>query len=373
MGKRTALYQSHLACSAKMVDFNGWDMPLHYGSQLQEHHRVRSDVAMFDVSHMLITDIAGPGCLVFLQHLLTNDCSRLHAGQGLYSCMLNETGGVLDDLIVYRVAAENWRMVSNAGTRTQVSAWLQQHGGDDVSLWPREDLAIIAVQGPAARGRCLSLLPATLRERAAGLPAFHACQEQELFVARTGYTGEDGFELILPAIDVVGFWQLLLESGIAPAGLGARDSLRLEAGMNLYGQDMDAETTPLEAGLAWTVAWQPEGRDFIGRQALQGQRVMGVRQRQTGVILEGRGVLRNGQEIVDAYARIGKLTSGGFSPSLGRAIGLARVPVDMEAQAEVVIRGRHLPLRLVSPPFIRMGTSCIEGLDIAVAHSGIRE
>ena len=372
MSRHTPLYSAHIACGARMVDFSGWAMPLHYGSQLAEHHHVRRDAGMFDVSHMLITDVGGPGSLRLLRLLLANDCARLQAdGQALYSCILNEHGGVIDDVIVYRLSEMAWRVVSNAGTRATVSAWLQAHVGDDTDLRVRDDLAIIAVQGPEARMACIPLLPAGLRAAVSALTAFHACWSGDYFVACSGYTGEDGLELILPASFALELWQRLLDAGVAPAGLGARDSLRLEAGMNLYGQDMDAGTSPLEAGLAWTVAWEPEARDFIGRATLSGQHDAGPAWQRVGVILEGRGVLRHGMEIGDTQGHAGTLTSGGFSPSLGRAIGLARIPAGMGSDIRVSIRGRELPLRLVTPPFVRKGQSRIPGL--AVLSQGTRE
>ncbi len=354
-----------------MVDFSGWEMPLHYGSQLAEHHHVRGDAGMFDVSHMMITDVQGPGALGFLQTLLANDCARLQqVGQALYSCMLNERGGVIDDLIVYRLGEDGWRLVSNAGCRDTVSAWLRAHARGGVSLRLRDDLAIIAVQGPRARQACIPLLPRELRLAASALPAWHACGDGDLFVACSGYTGEDGFELMMPAPQAPGFWRRLAEAGVFPAGLGARDSLRLEAGMNLQGQDMDATTTPLETGLAWTVAWEPRHRGFIGREALTRQREQGPAWQRRGVILEGRGVLRQGMEIRDTRGHTGRVTSGGFSPSLGRAIGLARIPVAMGAGLMVGMRGRQLPLRLVTPPFVRGGRSCIAGLRVRTAGNG---
>ncbi len=365
MTRRTPLYQSHIAAGARMVDFSGWEMPLHYGSQLAEHHHVRRDVGMFDVSHMRITEVEGPGSLAFLRQLLANDCARLSvAGRALYSCMLNENGGVLDDLIVYRRSESAWRIVSNAGTRECVDAWLHARRGEGVTLRGRDDLAIIAVQGPGSRSTCVPLLPAALRDEAMDLEPFQACGSAEYFVACSGYTGEDGLEIMLPAIQAAGLWRQLLQAGAAPAGLGARDSLRLEAGMNLYGQDMDSAISPLEAGLAWTVAWEPGERNFIGRAALARQREAGLTQRRCGVILEGRGVLRHGMQIVDTDGHSGIVTSGGFSPSLGRAIGLARVPVNMGRELWMTLRGRQLPLRRVSPPFVRKGASCVAGLEV---------
>jgi aminomethyltransferase len=340
----------------RMVEFAGWDMPLHYGSQLQEHHAVRSAAGMFDVSHMTIVDVVGGASEAWLRRLLANDVARLTPGKALYTCMLNPSGGVIDDLIVYRLAESQYRLVLNAATRAKDLAWLRQHLDAAVlTLRQRDDLAMLAVQGPGARECCGELLPAGLRGAAVALKPFHAAQAGEWQVARTGYTGEDGFELMLPGDQAAVLWERLAAAGVAPCGLGARDTLRLEAGLNLYGADMDEQTTPLESNLAWTVAWEPESRAFIGREALEAQRAAGPTRKLVGLVLEERGVLRPHQGVRLADGGQGEVTSGTFGPTLGKSIALARIPAGTQDACEVDIRGRWLPARVVAPPFVRYG------------------
>jgi len=362
MSLKTPLHDSHQAMGARLVDFAGWDMPLHYGSQLEEHHAVRQDAGMFDVSHMLAIDILGQHSQGFLRYLLANDVERLQkAGKALYSCMLNDRGGVLDDLIVYCMRNDWYRMVVNAGTADKDLAWLEDmRTAYGVEVKPRRDLAIIAVQGPNARDKALPLLPAALQERADALAPFFAASEDDWFVGRTGYTGEDGFEVMLPAAEAPGFWQGLAAAGVAPCGLGARDTLRLEAGMNLYGTDMDETVSPLESGLGWTIEWDPSERDFCGRWALEIQRKDNNKRRFVGLLLEGRGVLRNHLKVFDGDSEIGEITSGGFAPTLQRSIALARVSADIGETCEVEIRGKRVPARVVKPPFVRKGKACVD-------------
>ena len=354
MAQRTPLHDAHLAAGARMVDFGGWDMPLHYGSQIDEHHAVRRDAGMFDVSHMTIVDLRGPGARDLLLELLANDAGKLVTpGGALYGCMLNERGGVIDDLITYFIADSYFRLVVNAATRDKDLAWIDaQAARHGVEPRERRDLAIIAVQGPAAREKAAELLGGD-RERALALKPFTAAAVGDLFVARTGYTGEDGWEIVVPANRAAAMWEELRGRGVAPCGLGARDTLRLEAGMNLYGSDMDETTTPLESNLAWTVALTP-GRDFIGRAALEAQRAAGVPRKLVGLVLQDRGVLRSHQPVVtDAGA--GEVTSGTFSPTMQRAIALARVPASAGPRCEVEIRGKRLAATVVKPPFVRNG------------------
>ncbi|MCA1797886.1 MAG: glycine cleavage system aminomethyltransferase GcvT [Xanthomonadaceae bacterium] len=356
MGHRTPLYQAHVDAGAKIVDFGGWDMPLHYGSQLDEHHQVRRDCGMFDVSHMCVLDLHGAGVRPFLRRLLANDVSKLTAtGRALYSCMLNEQGTVLDDLIVYYMDDEWFRMVVNAGTRDKDIAWIRRHAAAaDVEVVVRDDFVMIAVQGPNARSRVAPLLPEADRPAAAALGPFRARACGDLFVATTGYTGEDGFEVMVPADRGKEFWNDLVAQGCAPCGLGARDTLRLEAGMNLYGSDMDESTTPLESSLGWTIAWDPADRAFIGRPALEKQRAAGARRKLVGLLLQDRGVLRGHMRVVTS-AGDGETTSGGFSPTLGKSIALARVPVGAGDELEVEVRGKLLKATVVKPPFARNG------------------
>ncbi|WP_456405414.1 glycine cleavage system aminomethyltransferase GcvT [Thiolapillus sp.] len=361
MEQKTILNQTHRDMGARMAPFGGWDMPVHYGSQIEEHHAVRNDAGMFDVCHMTTVDIRGSEAKPFLRHLLANDVGKLETpGKALYSCMLKEDGGIIDDLIVYFMSDDWYRMVVNAATTDKDVAWLERQAeGSDITIHPRRDLGMIAVQGPNAREKALPLLPDDLREAASQLPPFHAATNGEWFVGRTGYTGEDGFEILLPEDQVVALWKALVDAGARPCGLGARDTLRLEAGMNLYGADMNEDTSPLESGLAWTAPLGDLERDFIGRSALVVQKVTGNVPKFTGVLLEGRGVLRNHQKLYDGEREVGEITSGGFSPTLERAIGLARIAADAGDSISVDIRGKKLPVKLVKPPFVRNGKSCI--------------
>lgn len=362
MGNKTPLYDEHVAAGGKLVDFAGWEMPINYGSQIEEHNCVRNDAGMFDVSHMTVVDLTGARTREFLRYLLANNVDRLtESGKALYSCMLNASGGVIDDLIVYFLEEDFFRMVVNAGTREKDLAWLRQQAvAFDVTVTERPELAMIAVQGPNARDRALGLLDAEARAAAAALKPFFGTFAGDWFIARTGYTGEDGFEIVLPAEAAPGFWQQLRAAGVRPAGLGARDTLRLEAGMNLYGADMDESVTPLEAALAWTVAWEPAERDFIGRAALEQQRSEGVPRKLVGLLLEDKGVLRNHQKVIVEGVGEGEITSGSFSPTLQRAIALARVPKQTGATCQVDIRGKLLTARVVKPPFARNGKPQIE-------------
>lgn len=358
MPRRTSLYDAHLKAGAKMVDFSGWEMPIHYGSQIEEHHQVRRAAGMFDVSHMTVVDLEGDRCLEFLGYLLANDVARLQEpGKALYSCMLNDEGGVIDDLITYFLDEQHFRLVVNAATRDKDLAWITEQAADfDVAVAERAELAMIAVQGPAARDTVVGLLGGDAGAAAKALGPFHSQSIDGLFVARTGYTGEDGFEISLPGDQAPEFWRALLDAGVSPCGLGARDTLRLEAGMNLYGQDMDETVTPLESGLAWTVAMKDD-RNFVGRRALEEQKEEGVQHKLSGLLLLDKGVLRPGQR-VETSAGEGKLTSGGFAPTMERSIGLARIPAGAEGECQVDIRGRLLNAKIVRPPFVRAGNVC---------------
>jgi aminomethyltransferase len=358
MGLKTALYDTHVLQGAKIVDFGGWEMPLHYGSQIEEHHAVRRDAGMFDVSHMGVVDLKGARVREFLRNLLANDVGRLKSpGKALYSCMLLPGGGVIDDLIVYFLSDTWFRMVVNAGTRSKDLEWIRRHAQPfAVHVAERDDLAMIAIQGPNAREKTLAASGQGPAGRAAalGLGPFFGAQFDSWFIARTGYTGEDGFEVMLPAVDAAKTWNALRAQGIQPAGLGARDTLRLEAGMNLYGNDMDENHHPLESGLAWTVAFEPVERDFIGRRALEGFRGAGG-QDLVGLLLEERGVLRSHQKIMPT----GEVTSGTFSPTLNRSIALARMPKTAAASVQVEIRGKLHAATVVKPPFVRHGKALI--------------
>ena len=353
--QRTPLYPAHLAAGARLVDFAGWEMPLHYGSQIEEHHAVRRDAGMFDTSHMLAIDVAGAGARAFLRHALANDVARLKApGKALYSCLLREDGGVLDDLIVYFLLEDLFRVIVNAGTAQRDLAWLDALPGRP-ELRARHDLAMIAVQGPGARAKTWRALPG-LKSASEPLGTFFGVQAGDAFVARTGYTGEDGFELLVPAAQAEETWRRLADAGVRPCGLGARDTLRLEAGMNLYGQDMDESVTPLESGLAWTVVLDGD-RDFIGKRSLVAKPPA---RELVGLALAGRGGILRAHQTVRTARGDGVVTSGGFSPTLETSIALARVPKGVAAgeRVQVEIRDKPHGALVVKPPFVRHGKPC---------------
>ncbi|MHB1655489.1 MAG: glycine cleavage system aminomethyltransferase GcvT [Burkholderiales bacterium] len=357
MLKQTPLNAAHRRMGAKMVDFGGWDMPLSYGSQLDEHHQVRRDAGMFDVSHMLVVDVQGEDVRGFLRGLVANNVDKLSVpGKGLYSCMLNPEGGVIDDLIIYFMDESRFRIVVNAGTADKDIAWMREQAAERaLTIAPRRDLAMIAVQGPQARAKVWTAIPGSEAATAAMKP-FNAVEFQRYFIARTGYTGEDGFEVILPAVEAEALWQRLADLGVKPAGLGARDTLRLEAGMNLYGQDMDERTSPLESGLAWTVDLRSE-RDFVGKTALQS---LDIDRQLVGLLLLDKGVLRAHQIVHTRHGK-GEVTSGTFSPTLQQSIALARIPLGIAPGAEVtvLVRDRELTARVVNYPFVRNGKAVL--------------
>ena len=360
MTQKTVLNDAHRALGAKMVDFGGWDMPISYGSQIDEHHQVRRDAGMFDVSHMTVVDLRGDQVRAFLRKLVANSVDKLQkSGKALYTCMLDEQGGVIDDLIVYYLAEDFFRLVVNAATREKDLAWINAQAAPfGVSVTERPELAMIAVQGPNAREKVIGLLSADTAPAARKIGKFVATEAVTqdgvpLFVARTGYTGEDGFEIVVAQEQAVALWNALLAVGVKPAGLGARDTLRLEAGMNLYGQDMDETVSPYEAALAWTVALD-EGRDFTGRAALEAQKAAGVPRQMIGLVMDEKGVLRHGQTVITAAGN-GEILSGTFSPTLGKAIAFARVPSGELGDVRVDIRGREVPVRVVKFPFVRDG------------------
>ena len=352
--KKTPLYQAHIDAGAKMVDFNGWSMPIAYGSQIEEHHTVRQDAGMFDVSHMLNVEIKGVEALAFLRYLLANDVSKIDGRQGraLYTCMLNEAGGVIDDLIIYYLGKDHWRLVVNAGCAESDVQWIQsqiQRTNLDVQLETLPELALLAVQGPNAREKVWEVRP-QWREAAEFTPFNSGFVDTEVMIARTGYTGEDGLEITLPASEVVSLWQDLLGAGVKPCGLGARDTLRLEAALNLYGSDMDDTIQPAQAGLAWTVSLKDEDRDFIGRRAItETPRSNSF----VGLKLNERGIMRAAMK-VRTEAGEGVITSGTMSPSLGVAIALARLPAGIKTgdTVEVEIRGKWLAATVVDLPFV---------------------
>jgi aminomethyltransferase len=360
MGRQTPLFKLHQELGARVVDFGGWDMPVQYSSQIGEHHAVRRAAGVFDVSHMCVVDLKGPRVRAFLQHLIANDVAKLTLpGKALYTCMLNERGGVLDDLIIYFLNESWFRLVVNAGTRDKDLAWIRSQAASfGIEVTERADLAMLAIQGPEARAKAAQLLKPADAQAALALEPFVGRELGGWFVARTGYTGEDGFEIMMPAKDAVPAWRKLNDLGVASCGLGARDTLRLEAGMNLYGNDMDESTNPFESGLAWTVAMQPE-RAFIGRAALAAITKSGSPKKLVGLLLEDRGVLRSHQKVIAGAAGEGETTSGTYSPTLERSIALARVPTGTGARVQVEVRGKLLNARVVKPPFVRNGKALV--------------
>lgn len=370
MPQRTPLYADHLAANARMVDFSGWEMPIHYGSQIEEHHAVRRDAGLFDVSHMCAVDVTGADAARFLRHLLANDIAKLTTpGRALYSCLLNEHGGIIDDLIVYFFAPTNYRLVVNAGTAEKDLAWsTAQCTGYAVTITPRREgahaLAMLAIQGPQAREKFWAAFPAS-RAATESLSPFQAAEwrtgNDTWLIARTGYTGEDGFEITLPAALASMTWQALIATGAKPCGLGARDTLRLEAGMNLYGQDMDETRSPAESALTWTVDLRDASRDFIGKSALARRRESHQTTHQlTGLLLLERGILRAHQKVFTALGE-GEITSGTFAPTLNQSIAFARLPVDVAVgdEVSVAIRDKQLAARVVKSPFVRNGKSLL--------------
>ena len=360
MAQQTPLFEQHTQCGARMVDFHGWMMPLHYGSQLDEHHAVRTDAGMFDVSHMTIVDLKGSRTREFLRYLLANDVAKLtKPGKALYSGMLNASGGVIDDLIVYYFTEDFFRLVVNSATREKDLSWISQHAEPySIDITVRDDLSLIAVQGPHAQEKAASLFTDAQREAVSGMKPFFGVEAGDLFIATTGYTGEAGYEIALPNEKAADFWQGLLNAGVKPCGLGARDTLRLEAGMNLYGQEMDEGVSPLAANMGWTIAWEPQDRDFIGRDALEQQREKGTEQL-VGLVMTEKGVLRNELPVhfTDAQGNVqkGVITRGTFSPTLGYSIALARVPAGIGETAVVQIRNREMPVKVTKPVFVRAG------------------
>ncbi|TKB47473.1 glycine cleavage system aminomethyltransferase GcvT [Thalassotalea mangrovi] len=358
MTNKTVLHAKHLEAGAKMVDFHGWEMPINYGSQIEEHHAVRTDAGMFDVSHMTIVDIQGEDAKPFLRRLVINDVAKLQdAGKALYTGMCNEQGGVIDDLIVYFYTDTEYRLVVNSATREKDLAWINKQAADfQVTVTERPEFAMIAVQGPQAKAKVATLLDAEQTAAVDGMKPFFSVQAGDLFIATTGYTGENGYEIALPEAKAADFWQQLLDAGVKPAGLGARDTLRLEAGMNLYGLDMDESVSPLAANMAWTISWEPEDRNFIGREVLAEQRAAGDQPKLVGLVLTEKGVLRSGLKVVTEHGE-GTITSGTFSPTLGHSIAMARVPraVQPGDTVQVEMRKKLVDVEVIKPSFVRNG------------------
>lgn len=360
MTSKTVLHAKHVEAGAKMVDFHGWEMPINYGSQIEEHNAVRTDAGMFDVSHMTIVDVKGADAKAFLRKLVANDVAKLEVpGKALYTGMLNEEGGVIDDLIIYFFSDTEYRLVVNSATREKDLAHIAKVAADfAVEITERPEFAMIAVQGPNAKEKTAKVLDDAQNAAVEGMKPFFGVQAGNLFIATTGYTGEAGYEIVVHNDDAADLWQKLLDAGVAPAGLGARDTLRLEAGMNLYGSDMDETVSPLAANMAWTIAWEPEDRDFIGREAVAKQRAEKSTHKLVGLVLESKGVLRGGSKVVVEGGE-GIITSGTFSPTLGFSVALARVPRSTGEKAQVEMRKKLVDVKVVKPCFVRNGKSVI--------------
>lgn len=350
---KTPLYAKHLAHHARMVDFHGWEMPLHYGSQLEEHQAVRQDAGVFDVSHMTVVDVLGAGTRQFLRKLLTHDVDKLqHTGRALYSPMCNEHGGIIDDLIVYQRTSDNYRLILNSATRDRDLKWLRESiQGFSSGLQERHELAMLAIQGPHAIQKLLTILSPAQADAISTLARFECVDVDNWFFARTGYTGEDGFEIVVPQEYIETLWTDLMNAGVRPCGLAARDTLRLESGMLLYGQDMDETTSPLESGLEWTVTWEPHDRNFIGMGALQSQKQFGVKRKLVGLTLADKAVMRSGQRVFVDGVPAGVITSGSYSPTLSCSIALARVPALIGQDVSVEIRNKLYPVTVGKPRF----------------------
>jgi len=358
MTNKTVLHAKHLESGAKMVDFHGWEMPINYGSQIEEHHAVRQDAGMFDVSHMTIVDVKGKDAQAFLRRLVINDVAKLTVpGKALYTGMLNEEGGVIDDLIIYFFTETDYRLVVNSATREKDLAWMaKQSDGFEITITERPEFGMLAVQGPQAKAKVATLLNEEQSASVEGMKPFFGVQVGDVFIATTGYTGEDGYEIIVPDSVAEDLWQKLLDAGVKPCGLGARDTLRLEAGMNLYGLDMDETVSPLAANMAWTISWEPAGRQFIGRSSLEAQKELGNQPKLVGLVLEEKGVLRTGLKVITENGD-GVITSGTFSPTLGHSIAMARVPrsVKVGDTVEVEMRKKLVKVQVTKASFVRNG------------------
>lgn len=360
MLKKTPLHNFHVTHKAKMAPFAGWDMPIFYSSILAEHNAVRHAAGLFDVSHMRQYEVRGKAARAFLNKISTNDCSALVPGRAQYGHMLNESGGIVDDIFVYCLAPERFIIVGNAATAATDWQWLNQHRTDGVALTCLNDAGsgqesatgMVALQGPKA--------PAILAQMFSDLPALRGVketlwQEQWIFICRTGYTGEDGFECILPAQPAQALWNAILDlGGVTPIGLGARDTLRLEYGFLLYGQDADASRSSLETGPSWVIKLQKP--DFIGKAALLQQQERGIKEKLTGFILTERGVPRHGCSIwggADGQVKVGTVTSGSFSPTLSQGIALGFLETNAAAPYFIECHGRKIPAEKVTPPFVQ--------------------
>ncbi|GAC1398346.1 MAG: glycine cleavage system aminomethyltransferase GcvT [Ktedonobacteraceae bacterium] len=360
--KRTPLYEQHLELGARIVDFSGWEMPVQYTSILEEHEAVRTHAGLFDVSHMGEFKVEGAGALAFLQSLVPNDVTRLALHQALYTQLCRTDGNVIDDLLIYRLAEEQYMLVVNAGNIAKDLAWVKEHGKhlSDVTITDQSDYtALLALQGPEAQAILQSLTEVDLTSI-----RYYYCEAGlvdgiNCLISRTGYTGEDGFELYCAPVDVVELWQKLLATGKAhgllPAGLGARDTLRLEAALCLYGHELDEQTNPLEAGLGWTVKLK-KAEQFLGREALQQVKGSGPQKQLVGIEMVERGVARGGYALYDNEQHVGIVTSGAPGPTVHKNIALGYVDpahAVVGSTIQVDIRGKRLAARIVPLPFYK--------------------
>ncbi|WWO96376.1 MAG: glycine cleavage system aminomethyltransferase GcvT [Candidatus Dasytiphilus stammeri] len=370
MQQRTILFDQHKKCGATMIHFNNWIMPLHYGSQITEHKAVRNDAGIFDISHMLILDLSGSNTRKFLRYLLANDVAKLlHPGKSLYTGMLNQDGGVIDDLMVYFIGESYFRLVVNAVNCSKDLAWISYHAMNfNVTLKIRNDLAFLSIQGPNAQKKMHSILSEKQLNTVEKLLPFSNIQIDELFIAYTGYTGEKGYEIALPQEKAVYLWHQLIASGITPVGLGARDTLRIEAGMNLYGNEMNESISPLEANMERTISWK-YSRNFIGRNALRIKYDHNKKKKLVGLLMKEKGMLRKNFRVSfmdkSGQKQIGIITSGSYSPTLGHSIALARVPSTIGKSALVYLTHHNLkyqriiPVEVTNPVFVRNGLPVI--------------
>ena len=359
--RKTALHARHIASGAKMMPFAGWDMPVEYAGLASEHLAVRTRAGIFDVSHMGEIEIAGRNAVAALQRIVCSNPSKLAMGQAHYSGLLTPEGTFVDDIIIYRMGPAHFLIVVNAGNVAKDFAWIKEQVnavGDAAAIDSSSRYALIAIQGPTARGVLQQLATIDLSE----IKGFHFAHGEvanaRAMIACTGYTGEDGFEIFIPPNMADRVWQALLaagqSAGVVPAGLGARDTLRLEASMRLYGNDIDDTTTALEAGLGWAIDWTNES--FIGRERLLEQKASGVTRKLVGFEMIDRGIARHGYNVVQGGAAIGTVTSGTQTPTLGKAIGMAYVPVELSkpgTEIEIDIRGRAAKARVVRMPFYK--------------------
>ena len=349
---KTPLHNAHIQLGAKMVNFSNWEMPISYSSLIKEHNAVRNAAGIFDVSHMSVFDFDGGNQIAFFKKIFANDIKKIYKdNKAIYGALLNEEGGILDDLIIYH-ANNKFRLVSNCSTREQNKQWLEKYAVEfGVKVMERSDMGILAIQGPDALNKILEIKEIDAQVNT--LQSFGCMFEGDKLYARTGYTGEDGLELIVPTQDINHLWDQALELGCTPIGLGARDTLRLEAGLNLYGNDMTINNHPYESNLGWTIDMSDKNREFIGKNALLSID-QSKSQKIVGIILQDKGVLRSGYEITHEQGK-GVVLSGSYSPTLQSSIGLARVDQGYKENGKVMIRNKVLNIDFVSPRFLGQG------------------